>query len=109
MQLRLVFRVLGTDQFLAYVQRFHVTPPVGHTTDAAAAGLHVLKHAIRNGERVGDVVPLSHLRSPVHLIPRFGKSANPRLTPHSSYELSTEFWLNRFWNKEIYYALSLCT
>ena len=110
-QLRLIFRILGTDQFLTYVQRFHVTPPsAGHTTDAAATGLHVLKHAVRNnGERIGDVLPLAHICSPVHLILRFGKTANPRLTTHTNYELSSEFWLNCYWNKQIYYCLSLCS
>ncbi|KAI6020926.1 hypothetical protein BKA83DRAFT_4126818 [Pisolithus microcarpus] len=54
-QLRLVFRMLGTDQFLTYVQRFHVTPPTGLRMDAAATGLHILKRAQRNnGERIGD-------------------------------------------------------
>ncbi|KAI6096000.1 hypothetical protein F5141DRAFT_1067925 [Pisolithus sp. B1] len=51
-QLRLVFHILGLEEFLAYVQHFHITSsPADHTTDAAAAGLHVLKHAMRsNGE-----------------------------------------------------------
>ncbi|KIK24215.1 hypothetical protein PISMIDRAFT_98881, partial [Pisolithus microcarpus 441] len=109
-QLQLVFCMLGTDQFLTYVQCFHVTPPTGLRTDAAATGLHILKHAQRNnGEQIGDVLPLSHLRSPVHLIPHFGKTANPHLTTHTSHELSTKFWLNRYWNKQIYYCLSLCS
>ena len=110
-QLRLVFCLLGTDHFLTYVQRFHVTPPsAGHTTDAAATGLHALKHAMRNnGDRIGDVLPLSHIRLPVHLIPRFGKTANPRVTTNTSYELYSEFWLNHYWNKQIYYCLSLCS
>ena len=108
-QLWLIFHILGTDQFLTYVQHFHVTPPsAGHTTDAAATGLHVLKRAVRNNrERIGDVLPLAHIRSPVHLIPRFGKRANPRLSTHTSHEFSSEFWLNRYWNKQIYYCLSL--
>lgn len=110
-QLRLVFRMLGTDEFLTYVRRFNVIPPAaGLTTDAAAASLHVLKRATRNNrEPIGDVLPLAHIRSPVHLIPRFGKAANPRLTSHTSHEVSTEFWLNPFWNKQIYYSLVLCT
>ena len=109
-QLRLVFRMLNTDQFLTYVQRFHVTPPAGHATDAATIGLHVLKRATRNtGERIGDVLPLTHIRSPVHLIPCFGKAANSRLTTHTSYELCSEFWLNHYWNIQIYYCLSLCS
>ena len=99
-QLRLVFRVLTTDTFLAYVQRFNVTPP------DATSGLHGLKRALRsNGTPIGDVIPLAHIRSPAHTIPRFGKAANPQLTSHTSYELSSEFWLNKYWNKQFYYSL----
>lgn len=110
-QLWLVFHMLGTDHFLTYVQHFHVTPPpAGHMTDAAATGLHTLKCAMRNNEeQIGDVLPLSHIRSPVHLIPCFGKTANPRITTHTSYELYSKFWLNRYWNTQIYYCLSLCS
>ena len=72
--------------------------------------MHVLKCAIQNnGTRVREVIPLCYIRSPAHIIPRFGKEANPRLTVHTSYELSNEFWLNKYWNKEFYYALSLNT
>jgi len=99
-QLRLVFRILGTDTFLAYVQRFNVTPP------DAASGLHGLKRAVRtNGTRIGDIIPLTHIRSPAHVIPRFGRAANSRLNSHTSYELSSEFWLNKYWNKQFYYCL----
>lgn len=107
-QLRLVFRLLGAHEFLTYVQRFNVTPPPpGHTTDVGAAGLYLLKRAMRtNGGPIGDVLPLSYLRSPVHLILRFGKRANPRLTKNTSHELSNEFWLNHYSNKEIYYSVA---
>ncbi|KAG9318973.1 hypothetical protein JVU11DRAFT_1089 [Chiua virens] len=107
-QLRIVFRMLGTDEFLTYVQCFNVTPPtLGHTTDINAAGLHALKCATRiNGDRIGDVLPVSYLRSPVHLVLHFGKNANSHLTKHTSHKLSNEFWLNHYWNKQIYYSLS---
>ena len=110
-QVRLIFRVLRTDSFLAYVQRFnHTSPPPTCSTTEGAAGLHVLKRVVRNnGSRVGDIIPLRHLRSPVHVIPRFGREANPRLTRHTVYELSNEFWLNKYWNKDIFYALSQTT
>ena len=108
-QVRLIFRLLRSDVFLAYVQRLNATIPSSNTFDSAA-GMHVLKRAIRNnGTRAGEVIPLRYIRSPAHVIPRFGKEANSRLTAHTSYELSNEFWLNKYWNKEFFYALSLST
>ena len=41
----------------------------------------------------------------VHLIPHLGKVANPRLTMQTSVNHSHEFYLNKFWNKEIFSAL----
>ena len=109
-QVRLIFRFLQSDVFLAYVQRFNVIPPpppTSNTTDAAA-GMHVLRRVVRsNGARVGDIIPLQYIRSPIHAVPHFGKEANSCLAPHTSYELSTEFWLNKYWNKEFFYTLSL--
>lgn len=60
-----------------------------------------------SGARIGTVVPIAHLRSPANLIPNFGKAAHPRLTRENSYEFSNDFWLNKYWTKELYYALSL--
>jgi hypothetical protein len=102
MQLCLVFCILSTDTFLVYTQCFNVAP------QDVAAGLHILKHAARvNSACIGDMIPLAHIRSPAHIIPRFGKTANPRLTAHTSYELSSEFWLNTYWDKQFYYNLCL--
>ncbi|KIK15430.1 hypothetical protein PISMIDRAFT_115180, partial [Pisolithus microcarpus 441] len=109
-QLQLIFCMLGTDQYLTYGQCFHVIPPTGLMMDTAAIGLHILKCTKRNnGGQIGDILPLAHIRCPVHLIPCFGKIANPRLTTHTSHELSTEFWLNRYWNKQIFYCLLVCS
>ncbi|KAF8546733.1 hypothetical protein OG21DRAFT_1490879 [Imleria badia] len=106
-QIRLIFHLLHSQTFLAYVQYFNTTPPPSFNTTDGAAGMHILRRVVRDGIRVGDIIPLDHIHSPAHLIPCFGKEANPRLTCHTSYDLSNEFWLNKYWNKEIFYALSL--
>ncbi|KIM50197.1 hypothetical protein SCLCIDRAFT_34549 [Scleroderma citrinum Foug A] len=108
-QVHLIFQLLRSNVFLAYIQRLNATIPSSNTFDSAA-GMHVLKRAIRNnGTRAGEVIPLRYICSPAHVIPRFRKEANSRLTAHTSYELSNEFWLNKYWNKEFFYALSLST
>ncbi|KAI6013414.1 hypothetical protein PISMIDRAFT_105428, partial [Pisolithus microcarpus 441] len=108
-QLCLIFCLYCSNTFLAYIQCFNATFPSSssYTTDAAA-GMHVLKCTIQSdGARVGKVIPLHHICLPAHVIPHFGKEANPCLTHHNCYELSNDFWLNKYWNKEFFYALSL--
>lgn len=109
-QIRLIMRPVGkrharwawTDQFVAYVQRFDISNERDPTTQ-----LHILKRAKRsNGIRMGDIIPVSQLRASVNLIPRFCAAADKRLTPYNSMEHATEFWLNLFWDKNIFFALS---
>ena len=45
-------------------------------------------------------MPLHHLRLPVHLIPRFGETANPHLTSRTSFDKSNLFFLNHYFDKE---------
>jgi hypothetical protein len=54
----------------------------------------------------GEIVPLTWLRALVELTPVFGKNADNRLTKESSLEYSNEFWLNKYFDKELFYALS---
>ncbi|KAG9309565.1 hypothetical protein JVU11DRAFT_10545 [Chiua virens] len=101
-QLCLVFHVLSINTFFTYVQRFHVG-----TVDAAS-GLHPLKCMTRRDRsHIRDIILLSHIRSPAQIIPCFGKAANPHLNAGTSYELSSDFWLNKYWNKQFYYSLML--
>ena len=73
----------------------------------STTGMYILKRAKRlDGTILGDVVPLSHVRALASLIPRFGKAAEKRLTKESSLENSLEFRLNKYFNKEFFYALS---
>ena len=58
-----------------------------------------------NGERLGDVIPVSQLRSYINLIPRFGALADARLTEFNSLEHSREFFLNKYFDKNTMFAL----
>ena len=106
-QIRIIFRVLLSSLFLAYVQHFHIIPQGNPMNTSAVTGMHLLKHAMRvDGQHIGEVIPLTQVRSPTHLVPHFSHEANLCLTKLNTYELSTEFWLNKYWMKEFYYALS---
>jgi hypothetical protein len=68
--------------------------------------MYLLKHAQRNtGEIMGDVIPLSQLRTLINLVPRFGAEADNQLTKETALEWSSEYWLNKYFDKELFYAL----
>ena len=125
-QLRLIFRPIPSSQsplpppdadvFLSYVQRFDIIPqpnPILPTSSNQkgpypnpSTGMYLLKRARRStGEIMGDVVPLSQLRTLINLVPRFGPVADSRLTMETSLEWSSEYWLNKYFDKELFYAL----
>ncbi|KAJ7903981.1 hypothetical protein B0H13DRAFT_2233932 [Mycena leptocephala] len=121
-QLKMIFHVVmgkdfvppaGTDQFLAYVQRFDVV----HQTDPdsgvrglfrdPATTMYQLKRARRtNGSPMGDVVPLDRLRAAVDLGPRLGKKANKKLTYQTILAYCDNLHLNHFYTKELFWALT---
>ncbi|KAJ6490951.1 hypothetical protein C8R45DRAFT_1053149 [Mycena sanguinolenta] len=121
-QLRMIFRVVpragyaqpaGTDGFLAYVQRFDIVPQLDPATQLKgafpepASGMYALKRAKRvDNTRQGDVIPLDRLRAAVELTPQFGKKADPRLKKETSLDHCDSFWLFKWFNKELFYALS---
>lgn len=95
------------DRFLAYAQRFDIVPVLGSNVPDPSTQLHILKRAKRsNGTHLGDVIPLSQIRAPVNLVPRFGITTDSRLTAHDSLEHCLEFWLNKYWNKQFFFFLS---
>jgi hypothetical protein len=103
----MIFRPLRSDLFLAYVQHFDIVRQSNSTNVNPVTGMHRLKWAVRGNEQcIGEVIPLTHICSPAHLVPNFGCEAHSHLTSLSNYELSNEFWLNKYWLKEFYYALS---
>ncbi|KAG2149239.1 hypothetical protein DEU56DRAFT_729272, partial [Suillus clintonianus] len=105
-QIRLVIWPIGkcgmpwswTDQFITYVQQFNIS-----SERNPASQLHVLKRSKHsNGTQMGDIIPVSQLRAPVHLVPCFGTTADMCFTAYNSMEHATEFWLNYFWDKNIF-------
>ena len=80
-----------------------------HILERIGLGLFLLKRAIRsNGEKAGDIIPLNQLRSLVDtgIAPRFGEKANSQLTNTNSLSFASEFWLNKYFDKELFYSLS---
>jgi hypothetical protein len=103
-----------TSRFLAYVRRYDVIQQRNPMNAAQQgiypepnSGLYLLKKAKRsNGEDAADIIPLDQLRSLADVAPRFGQKADPRFTNTSSLTYATEFWLNKYFHKQLFYALS---
>jgi len=100
----LIFRPITplsyAETYLAYVERLDIV-----TLDEST-GMYILRRAWRaNNDRIGGIIRVTQIMASVHLIPHLGKVANPRLTMQTSVNHSHEFYLNKFWNKEIFSAL----
>ncbi|KAG1883168.1 hypothetical protein F4604DRAFT_1921075 [Suillus subluteus] len=88
------------DRFLTYVERFDIGNREPNTQ------LHLLKRAKwSNGTWIGDIIPVTQLRAPVNIVPHFGASADNHLTLYNSNEHLSEFWLNRYWDKNTFFPL----
>jgi hypothetical protein len=100
---------LGTAEFLAYLHRFDIDPPrgsIGPCRDPHT-DMYRLKRARRSDNTmIGDVVSLDQLRVSVEISPRFGKQADHRLTKETSLDIPEHFWLTKYYNKELFFALS---
>lgn len=104
-----------TDRFLAYVQRFDIIPQPKFEGSAErgpypepASSLYLLKRGKRaNGEIIGDIVPLNQIRALADVPPRFGAKANCTLSKENSHSVSTEFRLNKYFDKEMFLAMTL--
>ena len=68
--------------------------------------MYTLRRAYRSdGLPMGAIVPLYHLRRPIHLIPRFGVKANHTLTSRTSFNASRDFFLNHYFDKEDFFYM----
>ena len=104
--------VPNAPSYLVYAQRFDIIPQLTAIPPARASipdpttGQYILKRALRSDKsRIGDIIPLSHCRMPIQLVPRFGAKADTRLTSRNSMEWSTEFFLNTYFDKDMFQYL----
>lgn len=114
-QIRLIFHpILNVEApraptYLLYTQRFDIisqpttTPPTRAAIPNPVTGLYIFKRALRTDKsRIGDIIPLSHCHVPIQLVPRFGPKADVRLTAKNSMEWRWEFFLNAYFDKNIF-------
>ena len=112
-ELRLIFQPVASrgatiqwkDQFLCYIQQLNVIKQGGSEVNPTTH-MHILKCAMQsNGTPMGDVIPTSQLRSYAPLIPCFEANVDMHFTKLNSHSLSLSFFLNRFFDKDFFYAL----
>ncbi|KAI6004202.1 hypothetical protein EDD15DRAFT_2360508 [Pisolithus albus] len=91
--------VTWANRFLVYVRRLDII------NVELATHLPVLKRAVRaSGSYFGDVFPLDQISSFAHVVPRFGETADKRLTYMNACHASQSFYLNRYFDKDFFYA-----
>jgi hypothetical protein len=98
---------------LSYAQRFDIIPqPCPQSPEKK--GLYVepstkmyrMKRACRSDRSImGGIIPLGQVRVLVNLVPLFGEVADNRLTKETLLEYGSEFRLNPYFDKELFYAL----
>ena len=101
-----------TPLYLVYTQQFNIVhqlttnPPTCAAIPDPVTGLYTLKCALcTNQTNIGAIIPLSHCRMPVQLVPHFGAKATTSLTCVTSMERSREFFLNGYFDKDIFQYL----
>ncbi|KAG0704055.1 hypothetical protein DFH29DRAFT_849443 [Suillus ampliporus] len=95
-QVRVIFtlpRQFGTySRALAYIEWF---TPFRDSPDPSS-GLHQVSRSTRRLHRNAAVIHVDEIARPCHLIPRMGRSVDPRWTSANVYELASDFYLNTF-------------
>ncbi|KAF8425368.1 hypothetical protein L210DRAFT_3421346 [Boletus edulis BED1] len=96
-----------TDRFLVYAERLDIVTQANGSVVEPSSGLHVLKRATRaSGAPFSEIFPLDQLRSYCNLAPRFdGAQADSRLSCYNSIHSSPTMFLNKYIDKDFYYAV----
>jgi hypothetical protein len=92
-------RITWRDQYLCYVQVLTIG-----SIDPATEMIILKRAKYTDGTPIGNIVPLRQLRSFISLIPRLGDVADARFTKATSMHYSQSFLLNKYFDKDFYYA-----
>ncbi|KAI6019041.1 hypothetical protein BKA83DRAFT_17080 [Pisolithus microcarpus] len=91
--------VAWANCFLVYVQRLDII------NMELAMHLPMLKRAVcTSGSYFGDIFPLDQISSFAHIVPWFSETADKRLTYMNACHASQSFYLNRYFDKDFFYA-----
>lgn len=112
-QLRCILRPVYPDgrksptlAYVEYFQRGHNSTstkgPKGHIPDLNINMYRVTRHLRDDGSRMGDIIELTDIWRPIQLVPRFGPVCPPEWNCDNAVELAKEFYVNQFWDKQIY-------
>lgn len=102
-----------SDVILAYAQRFDIVPqpcPQSPKQKGLYAEpltkMYRMKRAYRgDGSIMGGIIRLGQIRALVNLVPLLGEVADKRLTKETLLEYGSEFRLNPYLDKELFYSL----
>ncbi|KAJ7052417.1 hypothetical protein C8F01DRAFT_1333027 [Mycena amicta] len=99
-------RTPASNPFLIYAQCFDLVSQASSGGRDPLTGQFLLRKACRNdNSRMGGIIDLEHIRTAIELMPRFGAKADPRLTPYTSIEHSSQVRLNHHSSKELFWIL----
>ncbi|KAH9011172.1 hypothetical protein EDB83DRAFT_2234129 [Lactarius deliciosus] len=121
-QVRMVFQPISREQpsesihpLLCYVQKFSFArrrAEDGTRSKEQNVGMYLVRRQFRaptvgSGERMrmGDITPIIDIARAVDIVPVYGARMDPRITAENSLDIPTDFYLNDFSDKEIYYTL----
>ncbi|KAH8991606.1 hypothetical protein EDB86DRAFT_3065127 [Lactarius hatsudake] len=112
-QVRMVFQPISREQpsesihpLLCYVQKFSFA---GRRAEDGTRSKEQNFRAptVGSGERMrmGDITPIIDIARAVDIVPVYSARMDPRITAENSLDIPTDFYLNDFSDKEIYYTL----
>ncbi|KAJ7916444.1 hypothetical protein B0H13DRAFT_2231653 [Mycena leptocephala] len=87
--------------YLAYVEWFSAFSPRPEANHL----MYKINHSLKNGDRIGSVIPVANIRRSVHLLPKFGPVAPPEWTPSNVLDRSPFFFVNSLSDRHIYASL----